>query len=225
MTLRRKLEVLTSTDIEMLMVKGKEYGDSWKKRGGVGAYMMLARKWDRIEKQTADYNYDIFKAVNEIPGLIDDLIDLGAYLLLVRSEGLDLEGSGNPYANIEAEDLVNALAKDPWNDMAEDHAGKKLFKIGDSELMDYYKVVFQLDMTNEEKQTFVLQLRTFYACKMSGDTPPKPLSALMASAKCVRSYRDTHSNAANHLDIFFPDRTKPRPKDVGAEPRLLLDAE
>ena len=50
--------------------------------------MMLARKWDRIEKQTSDYTYDIFLALEEDKrpeGLIDDIKDLRRYLLLVEA--------------------------------------------------------------------------------------------------------------------------------------------
>ena len=67
----------------------KTYGDSWKKRGGVGAFMMLARKWDRIENICEQLNYDIFEGINKDPsstGIIDDIRDLRAYLLLVESE-------------------------------------------------------------------------------------------------------------------------------------------
>src|ERR1039458_3589413 len=35
-------------DTDTLRQKGIHYGDSWKARGGVGAFMMAARKWDRI---------------------------------------------------------------------------------------------------------------------------------------------------------------------------------
>ena len=66
----------------------KTYGDSWKKRGGVGAFMMLARKWDRIENQTKKENYDIFQTVkNDLSktGILDDIRDLRRYLLLVES--------------------------------------------------------------------------------------------------------------------------------------------
>ena len=51
--------------------------------------MMLARKWDRIEKQSCDYTYDIFLALEEDKrpeGLIDDIRDLRRYLLLVEAE-------------------------------------------------------------------------------------------------------------------------------------------
>lgn len=34
--------------------KDRQYGSSWKKRGGVGAFMMLARKWDRLETMMSD---------------------------------------------------------------------------------------------------------------------------------------------------------------------------
>ena len=51
--------------------------------------MMLARKWDRIENQVNDSNYDIFLALEEDgrqEGLIDDIRDLRRYLLLVEAE-------------------------------------------------------------------------------------------------------------------------------------------
>jgi len=42
---------LVEDDVRELVEAEKSYGDSWRKRGGVGAFMMLARKWDRIENQ------------------------------------------------------------------------------------------------------------------------------------------------------------------------------
>ena len=65
------------------------YGDSWKKRGGVGAFMMLARKWDRLENKTAEYGWDVFEAIqndNRPEGILDDIRDLRRYLLLVEEE-------------------------------------------------------------------------------------------------------------------------------------------
>jgi hypothetical protein len=67
----------------------KAYADSWKKRGGVGAFMMLARKWDRIENLTLKYAYDIFSTIEKHPektGVIDDIRDLRRYLLLIEAE-------------------------------------------------------------------------------------------------------------------------------------------
>ena len=85
----QRVNVLASEDVKGLHNAEQSYGDSWKKRGGIGAFMMLARKWDRIEKQAEDYTYDVFLALkedNREEGLIDDIRDLRRYLLLVEAE-------------------------------------------------------------------------------------------------------------------------------------------
>lgn len=87
--LRERIQELGTEDTDALELADKSYGDSWKKRGGVGAFMMLARKWDRIETQVQREGYDIFDAVREDPrhdGIIDDIRDLRRYLLLVEAE-------------------------------------------------------------------------------------------------------------------------------------------
>jgi hypothetical protein len=79
---------LAQEDAKVLEQRDRSYGSSWEKRGGVGAFMMLARKWDRIEKQTERHAWDIFKAVEADPtdtGIIDDIRDLRRYLLLVEA--------------------------------------------------------------------------------------------------------------------------------------------
>ena len=96
------LNGISAADIDGLVKAEKSYGDSWKKRGGVGAFMMLARKWDRLENHVKKYNYDIFEAVNNDirpEGIIDDIRDLRRYLLLVEDhvggkfiQQLDKEG-------------------------------------------------------------------------------------------------------------------------------------
>ena len=65
----------------------EEYGDSWCKRGGVGAFMMAARKWDRIENTVKQVNWEIFEAVGRDrrpEGILDDIGDLRRYLLLIE---------------------------------------------------------------------------------------------------------------------------------------------
>jgi len=77
--------------VQQLHEAEKSYGNSWKQRGGVGAFMMLARKWDRIENQTQREKYDIFQTIridNREEGVIDDIRDLRRYLLLVEAEML-----------------------------------------------------------------------------------------------------------------------------------------
>lgn len=80
------IEDLARKDAAGLVEKGKTYGDSWKKRGGVGAMMMLARKWDRIENICRENNWDIFAAAGSNVGeIMDDIEDLRRYLLLVQA--------------------------------------------------------------------------------------------------------------------------------------------
>ena len=83
------MKEIAQNDLEALKRAESSYGDSWKRRGGVGAFMMLARKWDRIENLTQKYDYDIFHTIEEHPeetGVIDDIRDLRRYLLLVEAE-------------------------------------------------------------------------------------------------------------------------------------------
>lgn len=72
-----------------LIDKGTHYGDSWKKRGGVGAFMMLARKWDRLDNLLASVGsgQEFVAALRRNPGDVqDDVHDLRRYLLLVEDE-------------------------------------------------------------------------------------------------------------------------------------------
>lgn len=77
-------------DVVTLQAKDESYGSSWKKRGGVGAFMMLARKWDRIETQCKSAGWDIFETCKKgnfdgvDEGLLSDIADLRCYLLLVE---------------------------------------------------------------------------------------------------------------------------------------------
>ena len=83
-----KIQKLTEDDVDALKKAETSYGDSWRRRGGVGAFMMLARKWDRIENQTNKQGYDMFAAIfadTSDAGILDDIRDLRRYLLLVES--------------------------------------------------------------------------------------------------------------------------------------------
>ncbi len=83
------MQGLAFNDVAVLEQKGKTYGSSWRNRGGVGAFMMLARKWDRLENQCREKGYDIFGALrtdqSKADGILDDIQDLRRYLLLVES--------------------------------------------------------------------------------------------------------------------------------------------
>lgn len=103
------LEAVAQSDVDGLKKAQESYGDSWKRRGGVGAFMMLARKWDRLEnalnpeRVPGDQReapiaaramkpvpaFDIFAGTAADPrgeGLIDDIRDLRRYLMLVEAE-------------------------------------------------------------------------------------------------------------------------------------------
>lgn len=98
------LDEIAREDVRALEIAEVNYGSSWKKRGGVGAYMMLTRKSDRIENALRPMDddesranlkahqiapYDIFGAIaadTRPEGIIDDIRDLRRYLLLVESE-------------------------------------------------------------------------------------------------------------------------------------------
>lgn len=83
------LAQVADADVARLREKDAQYGGSWQRRGGVGAFMMAARKWDRIEKAMEITSYDIFAAIrgDQRPeGIIDDIRDLRGYLILIEAE-------------------------------------------------------------------------------------------------------------------------------------------
>ena len=89
-----RLPWIASVDIEVLKRKEETYQGSWKKRGGVGAFMMLARKWDRLEQICSGHKYDIFQAIGPLMDGHDgtalaEIRDLRRYLMLVEAEMMD----------------------------------------------------------------------------------------------------------------------------------------
>jgi len=90
-----KLQIVVDNDVKVLHEKGAAYGDSWKKRGGIGAFMMLARKWDRIENISKDkFGYDIIRACLEdtsTEGMLEQVGDLRRYLALIEAEVMVLK--------------------------------------------------------------------------------------------------------------------------------------
>lgn len=98
---RDRLNAVLSHDVMFLVERGKTYGDSWRKRGGIGAFMMLARKWDRLENVVSQNvavdgdqisAYDIFGHALRLDNgsVLADLRDLRRYLALVEAHLLKL---------------------------------------------------------------------------------------------------------------------------------------
>jgi hypothetical protein len=81
-------DVLRS-DLDITITADLNYRGSWKRRGGTGAFHMLARKWDRLEPRVEAYGFDVFEAIAQDvrrEGAIDDVRDLRRYLALVEAE-------------------------------------------------------------------------------------------------------------------------------------------
>ena len=92
--MKKRLEAISNRDSALVYEKDIQYGHSWRKRGGVGAFHVIARKWDRIEerltrKSEPVLHYDLFEHIRldkRPEGIIDDIRDLRCYLLLVEEE-------------------------------------------------------------------------------------------------------------------------------------------
>jgi hypothetical protein len=83
------LSSIAQSDVDGLKKAHESYGDSCLRRGGVGLFMMFARKWDRLENQVKKLAYDIFEASSQDTreeGILDDIRDLRRYLLICEAE-------------------------------------------------------------------------------------------------------------------------------------------
>ena len=80
------LEDYIFSNIELLRKKDSEYGASWCRRGGVGAFFTVWRKVDRLEEQLKRVQFNILD-VNQDPAstesLDETMKDLMLYLALV----------------------------------------------------------------------------------------------------------------------------------------------
>lgn len=74
----------------VLTAKRHKYGDSWKRRGGTGAFHVGIRMADRLDAIAAQFGYDIFAAMAaDVPdqeGMLNAIGDLRRYLLLWEGE-------------------------------------------------------------------------------------------------------------------------------------------
>ena len=94
MTYLDALPTVAQRHVERLTEAHKHYGNSCLKRGGVGLFMMLARKWDRIEnrvrhERSGAVPWDILEHIKADPrpeGVADDVRDLIDYLMIVEAE-------------------------------------------------------------------------------------------------------------------------------------------
>ncbi len=110
-----QLQPIADDDVRAIEEKETDYGDSWRRNGGIGAFMIFARKWDRIkqrvttevappQEQQIDLDLpDLDKASGPMKAsrdnilehiaadrraepILDDIRDLRQFLLLTEAE-------------------------------------------------------------------------------------------------------------------------------------------
>lgn len=110
-----ELSGVAEADVEHVRMKDRSYGGSWQKRGGAGAFMMLARKWDRLENMMQSREkgqYDLFSALDEqdLSGadgsVLAEVRDLRRYLLLVEARLLHRARAPSQHVKVDSPDDV-----------------------------------------------------------------------------------------------------------------------
>ena len=95
-----RLNAIAARIVKRLVTKNKQYNESWRKRGGVDSFMMMARKWDRLEEQASRFGYNSIDLLNNtdilVDGPLDDVEDLAGYLLLHAEFHNRFVDSGEP---------------------------------------------------------------------------------------------------------------------------------
>jgi hypothetical protein len=91
-----RLNLIAEELVKFVNDKDIQYGSSWRKRGGAGAFMVIARKWDRIEqacetRHPAKYDiFDVFEADGRNETILDDCLDLVGYLLILVEHMIEI---------------------------------------------------------------------------------------------------------------------------------------
>ena len=90
-----RLHFITEELVKYVNDKDIQYGSSWRKRGGAGSFMVMARKWDRIEqaceKEPAKYDiFNVFKEEDRRETILDDCLDLVGYLLILVEHMIEI---------------------------------------------------------------------------------------------------------------------------------------
>lgn len=86
------LQAVVDAGVAVIREKTRTYRDSWKKRGGAGAWFTMVRPWDRLENIVARHNGDILAAIEAEGGSGEDgsalacVRDLRNYLTLIEAE-------------------------------------------------------------------------------------------------------------------------------------------
>ena len=129
-------KILDLTGTQLTFAR-RSYGESWINRGGVGAFMNLARKWDRVSQACERAGWDILKALEmdrRPEGLIDDLRDLRDYCILVDeywTRGSEAPQYIKEVAPLRDDDPVHPQADELDEDTYEDEIRVRIVRKGD----------------------------------------------------------------------------------------------
>lgn len=126
---RSYIAKVASDDAAEVLRKDLEYGASWKQRGGVGAFMSMVRKIDRLQAQVnTRTGWDIFAHMLRQPGpggegVRETISDLRRYLMLFEAEIRAMEASAAAVEGALIKSIVEIgveTAKAHLADLAED---------------------------------------------------------------------------------------------------------
>lgn len=95
-----QLQPIATDDVHTIEEKERAYGDSWRRNGGIGVFMIFARKWDRIKQRVTteiapaegqpgaarENLLEQIAADRRSEPILDDIRDLRQFLVLVEAE-------------------------------------------------------------------------------------------------------------------------------------------
>lgn len=118
------LEGIAKEDVRFVEMRESTYRGSWKRRGGPGVFMNLARKWDRLEHYAKAGNWDIWQAL-QVGGMggedgtaLAEVRDLRRYLLLVEAELMSRHTTAvaeTKPSSVPLEDSNKHADRENWN--------------------------------------------------------------------------------------------------------------
>lgn len=87
-TLADRLNAICTHDLHYLITRDADYGSSWLRRGGIGAYLTAVRPIDRLDAQLAAGTppWDILANAHANPLVLNAIRDARRYLLLIEAE-------------------------------------------------------------------------------------------------------------------------------------------
>lgn len=106
-----RLQVVVDDMVGLLRLKTQTYGDSWKRRGGPGAWFTTVRPWDRLETIVGRHGGDVFAAIEADPSGKDGsalacVRDVMAYMILIEAHARVVLGVG-PCGPAREEDRID----------------------------------------------------------------------------------------------------------------------